>query len=170
MSLSCFHLLNVSNEQMSCLLHGQEQLVANRTKSSWSSCLASVLPSLIDRLGDAKDQVRDQDQALLLKIMDQAANPQVVLESRADVEHMQVCGGRTPHVVCVSAVCVGENDGRLQAQEHQDQRGTVSVPHLHLKRVSVTASSGRQEPRQAQVTDSASLMCFQVWISESDAQ
>lgn len=39
----------------------------------------SVLPSLIDRLGDAKDQVRDQDQTLLLKIMDQAANPQVVL-------------------------------------------------------------------------------------------
>lgn len=38
----------------------------------------SVLPSLIDRLGDAKDQVRDQDQTLLLKIMDQAANPQVV--------------------------------------------------------------------------------------------
>lgn len=37
----------------------------------------SVLPSLIDRLGDAKDQVREQDQALLLKIMDQAANPQV---------------------------------------------------------------------------------------------
>lgn len=40
-------------------------------------CFCSVLPSLIDRLGDAKDQVRDQDQALLLKIMDQAANPQV---------------------------------------------------------------------------------------------
>ncbi len=40
-------------------------------------CVRSVLPSLIDRLGDAKDQVRDQDQALLLKIMDQAANPQV---------------------------------------------------------------------------------------------
>lgn len=39
----------------------------------------SVLPSLIDRLGDAKDQVRDQDQTLLLKIMDQASNPQVVL-------------------------------------------------------------------------------------------
>lgn len=39
--------------------------------------LLSVLPSLIDRLGDAKDQVRDQDQMLLLKIMEQAANPQV---------------------------------------------------------------------------------------------
>ncbi|TEA31329.1 hypothetical protein DBR06_SOUSAS710101 [Sousa chinensis] len=37
-----------------------------------------VLPSLIDRLGDAKDSVREQDQALLLKIMDQAANPQYV--------------------------------------------------------------------------------------------
>uniref|UniRef100_A0A8D0CDX7 Cytoplasmic linker associated protein 1 n=1 Tax=Scleropages formosus TaxID=113540 RepID=A0A8D0CDX7_SCLFO len=37
-----------------------------------------VLPSLIDRLGDAKDQVREQDQTLLLKIMEQAANPQYV--------------------------------------------------------------------------------------------
>ncbi len=37
-----------------------------------------VLPSLIDRLGDAKDQVRDQDQTLLLKIMEQAVTPQVV--------------------------------------------------------------------------------------------
>lgn len=36
-----------------------------------------VLPSLIDRLGDAKDSVREQDQTLLLKIMEQAANPQV---------------------------------------------------------------------------------------------
>ncbi|KAF0046305.1 hypothetical protein F2P81_002834 [Scophthalmus maximus] len=42
--------------------------------------ICPVLPSLIDRLGDAKDQVRDQDQVLLLKIMDQAANPQFVWE------------------------------------------------------------------------------------------
>lgn len=47
------------------------------------SCLASsgsvpVLPSLMDRLGDARDQVREQDQVLLLKIMEQAASPQVV--------------------------------------------------------------------------------------------
>uniref|UniRef100_A0A674ELG2 Cytoplasmic linker associated protein 1a n=1 Tax=Salmo trutta TaxID=8032 RepID=A0A674ELG2_SALTR len=33
---------------------------------------------LIDRLGDSKDQVRDQDQILLLKIMEQAATPQYV--------------------------------------------------------------------------------------------
>uniref|UniRef100_A0A8C4KH92 Cytoplasmic linker associated protein 1 n=1 Tax=Dromaius novaehollandiae TaxID=8790 RepID=A0A8C4KH92_DRONO len=36
-----------------------------------------VLPSLLDRLGDSKDLVREQDQTLLLKIMEQAANPQV---------------------------------------------------------------------------------------------
>uniref|UniRef100_A0A5F8GFV4 Cytoplasmic linker associated protein 1 n=1 Tax=Monodelphis domestica TaxID=13616 RepID=A0A5F8GFV4_MONDO len=36
-----------------------------------------VLPSLIDRLGDAKDSVREQDQTLLLKMMEQAASPQV---------------------------------------------------------------------------------------------
>lgn len=50
----------------------------NSVKISLTSVrVSSVLPSLIDRLGDSKDQVRDQDQALLLKIMDQAANPQV---------------------------------------------------------------------------------------------
>uniref|UniRef100_A0A5F8GLK0 CLIP-associating protein 1 n=1 Tax=Monodelphis domestica TaxID=13616 RepID=A0A5F8GLK0_MONDO len=37
-----------------------------------------VLPSLIDRLGDAKDSVREQDQTLLLKMMEQAASPQYV--------------------------------------------------------------------------------------------
>lgn len=42
------------------------------------SCFLSlVLPSLLDRLGDSKDSVREQDQTLLLKIMEQAANPQV---------------------------------------------------------------------------------------------
>lgn len=39
--------------------------------------LSLVLPSLLDRLGDSKDSVREQDQTLLLKIMEQAANPQV---------------------------------------------------------------------------------------------
>nr|XP_054108459.1 CLIP-associating protein 1-like [Callithrix jacchus] len=32
--------------------------------------IGTVLPSPIDRLGDAKDTVREQDQTLLLKIMD----------------------------------------------------------------------------------------------------
>lgn len=47
-----------------------------------------VLPSLLDRLGDSKDSVREQDQALLLKIMEQAANPQVWQRGRS---HPCVC-------------------------------------------------------------------------------
>lgn len=59
-------------------------------------CLASsgsvpVLPSLMDRLGDARDQVREQDQVLLLKIMEQAASPQVV-HIRPDSPHRHQSG------------------------------------------------------------------------------
>lgn len=53
----------------------------------------SVLPSLIDRLGDAKDQVRDQDQMLLLKIMEQAASPQVDTHTGHTLAHTVL--GRT---------------------------------------------------------------------------
>lgn len=55
--------------------------------------LSLVLPSLLDRLGDSKDSVREQDQTLLLKIMEQAANPQVcstALHSMSD----WLCGGK----------------------------------------------------------------------------
>lgn len=37
----------------------------------------SVVPALVDRLGDAKDQVREQAQALILKLMEQTATPMV---------------------------------------------------------------------------------------------
>uniref|UniRef100_A0A671QR59 CLIP-associating protein 2 n=1 Tax=Sinocyclocheilus anshuiensis TaxID=1608454 RepID=A0A671QR59_9TELE len=36
-----------------------------------------VVPALVDRLGDAKDQVREQAQALILKLMEQTATPMV---------------------------------------------------------------------------------------------
>ncbi|XP_027147198.1 CLIP-associating protein 1-like isoform X10 [Larimichthys crocea] len=54
--------------------------LVSRLQERFRTQVGTVLPSLIDRLGDSKDQVRDQDQALLLKIMDQAANPQYVWE------------------------------------------------------------------------------------------
>lgn len=38
-----------------------------------------VIVALIDRLGDAKDKVRDKTQALILKLMDQVAPPMVGL-------------------------------------------------------------------------------------------
>nr|XP_033716173.1 CLIP-associating protein 1 isoform X5 [Tursiops truncatus] len=52
--------------------------LVTRLQDRFKAQIGTVLPSLIDRLGDAKDSVREQDQALLLKIMDQAANPQYV--------------------------------------------------------------------------------------------
>ncbi|XP_044044615.1 CLIP-associating protein 1-B-like isoform X17 [Siniperca chuatsi] len=72
--------VNASNFKV--VLLGMDILSAlvSRLQEKFRTQVGTVLPSLIDRLGDAKDQVRDQDQALLLKIMDQAANPQYVWE------------------------------------------------------------------------------------------
>lgn len=44
-----------------------------------SSCLSLVIVALIDRMGDAKDKVRDEAQTLILKLMDQVAAPMVGL-------------------------------------------------------------------------------------------
>lgn len=40
-----------------------------------------VVPALVDRLGDAKDQVREQAQALILKLMEQCATPMVSIST-----------------------------------------------------------------------------------------
>ncbi|XP_029766444.1 CLIP-associating protein 1 isoform X2 [Terrapene carolina triunguis] len=52
--------------------------LVSRLQDRFKAQIGTVLPSLLDRLGDAKDSVREQDQALLLKIMEQATNPQYV--------------------------------------------------------------------------------------------
>lgn len=43
----------------------------------------TVVPALVDRLGDGKDQVRDQAQTLILKLMEEAATPMVSYSSCA---------------------------------------------------------------------------------------
>ncbi|XP_051283590.1 CLIP-associating protein 1-B isoform X13 [Dicentrarchus labrax] len=72
----------VNSSNFKVVLLGMDILSAlvSRLQERFRTQVGTVLPSLIDRLGDAKDQVRDQDQALLLKVMDQAANPQYVWE------------------------------------------------------------------------------------------
>ncbi|XP_051797598.1 CLIP-associating protein 1-like isoform X13 [Acanthochromis polyacanthus] len=72
----------VNSSNFKVVLLGMDILSAlvSRLQERFRTQVGTVLPSLMDRLGDAKDQVRDQDQALLLKIMDQAANPQYVWE------------------------------------------------------------------------------------------
>ncbi|XP_053724017.1 CLIP-associating protein 1-A-like isoform X2 [Synchiropus splendidus] len=72
----------VNSNNFKVVLFGMDILSAliTRLQERFRTQVGTVLPSLIDRLGDAKDQVRDQDQSLLLKLMDQAANPQYVWE------------------------------------------------------------------------------------------
>uniref|UniRef100_A0A672YUJ1 Cytoplasmic linker associated protein 1a n=1 Tax=Sphaeramia orbicularis TaxID=375764 RepID=A0A672YUJ1_9TELE len=52
-------------------------LISNPTQDRFRTQVGTVLPSLIDRVRRRQGPSPDQDQALLLKIMDQAANPQV---------------------------------------------------------------------------------------------
>uniref|UniRef100_A0A8D2LDM0 Cytoplasmic linker associated protein 1 n=1 Tax=Varanus komodoensis TaxID=61221 RepID=A0A8D2LDM0_VARKO len=81
-----------------------------------------VLPSLIDRLGDSKDSVREQDQALLLKIMEQAANPQYVWD--------RILGGfkhknfRTREGICLCLIAT------LNASGAQSLTLSKIVPHI----------------------------------------
>ncbi|XP_036278179.1 CLIP-associating protein 1 isoform X8 [Pipistrellus kuhlii] len=70
--------VNSSNYKVALLGMDILSALVTRLQDRFKAQIGTVLPSLIDRLGDAKDSVREQDQTLLLKIMDQAANPQYV--------------------------------------------------------------------------------------------
>uniref|UniRef100_A0A8C1HZZ7 Cytoplasmic linker associated protein 1 n=1 Tax=Cyprinus carpio carpio TaxID=630221 RepID=A0A8C1HZZ7_CYPCA len=70
--------VNASNFKVALLGMDIVSALVTRLQERFKTQIGTVLPSLIDRLGDSKDQVRDQAQSLLLKIMDQAANPQYV--------------------------------------------------------------------------------------------
>ncbi|XP_062814358.1 CLIP-associating protein 2 isoform X30 [Anolis carolinensis] len=72
--------VNSSNYKVSLL--GIELLGAfvDRLLGRFKSYLATVVIVLVDRMGDAKDQVREQAQNLALKLMDKAAQPMFVWE------------------------------------------------------------------------------------------
>ncbi|KAM3858462.1 CLIP-associating protein 2 [Diretmus argenteus] len=52
----------------------------DRLGERFKGYLGTVLPALVDRLGDGKDQVRENSQALILRCMDQTASPMYVWE------------------------------------------------------------------------------------------
>ncbi|XP_023575491.1 CLIP-associating protein 2 isoform X3 [Octodon degus] len=66
-------------------LMGLEILSAfvDRLSTRFKSYVAMVIVALIDRMGDAKDKVRDEAQTLLLKLMDQVASPMYIWEQLA---------------------------------------------------------------------------------------
>uniref|UniRef100_A0A671MKE7 CLIP-associating protein 1-like n=1 Tax=Sinocyclocheilus anshuiensis TaxID=1608454 RepID=A0A671MKE7_9TELE len=70
--------VNSSNFKLALLGMDLLSALVTRLQDRFRPQVGTVLPSLIDRLGDAKDQVRDQDQTLLLKIMEQSATPQYI--------------------------------------------------------------------------------------------
>nr|XP_044992784.1 CLIP-associating protein 2 isoform X30 [Jaculus jaculus] len=72
-----------SNYRVSLL--GLEILSAfvDRLSTRFKSYVAMVIVALIDRMGDAKDKVRDEAQALVLKLMDEVAPPGYLWEQLA---------------------------------------------------------------------------------------
>ncbi|KAM5279937.1 CLIP-associating protein 2 isoform 6-T6 [Ctenodactylus gundi] len=66
-------------------LMGLEILSAfvDRLSTRFKSYVAMVIIALIDRMGDAKDKVRDEAQTLILKLMDQVAPPLYIWEQLA---------------------------------------------------------------------------------------
>ncbi|XP_032717254.1 CLIP-associating protein 2 isoform X36 [Lontra canadensis] len=66
-------------------LMGLEILSAfvDRLSTRFKSYVVMVIVALIDRMGDAKDKVRDEAQTLILKLMDQVAPPVYIWEQLA---------------------------------------------------------------------------------------
>ncbi|XP_044028189.1 CLIP-associating protein 2 isoform X33 [Siniperca chuatsi] len=52
----------------------------DRIGERFKGYLGTVLPALVDRLGDGKDQVRENSQALILRCMEQTASPMYIWE------------------------------------------------------------------------------------------
>ncbi|XP_032391592.1 CLIP-associating protein 2 isoform X50 [Etheostoma spectabile] len=52
----------------------------DRLGERFKTYLATVLPALVDRLGDGKDQVRENSQTVILRCMEQTASPMYVWE------------------------------------------------------------------------------------------
>ncbi|XP_063144870.1 CLIP-associating protein 1 isoform X3 [Candoia aspera] len=114
----------VNSSNYKVVLLGLDILSAlvSRLQDRFKAQIGTVLPSLIDRLGDSKDSVREQDQTLLLKIMEQAANPQYVWD--------RILGGfkhknfRTREGICLCLIAT------LNASGAQSLTLSKIVPHI----------------------------------------
>ncbi|XP_052425487.1 CLIP-associating protein 1-B [Carassius gibelio] len=117
--------VNASNFKVALLGMDIVSALVTRLQERFKTQIGTVLPSLIDRLGDSKDQVRDQAQALLLKIMDQAANPQYVWDRMlAGFRHKNI---RSREAVCFCLIAT------LNVYGAQGLTLSKIVPHIcHL--------------------------------------
>ncbi|XP_031446487.1 CLIP-associating protein 1 isoform X8 [Phasianus colchicus] len=96
--------------------------LVSRLQDRFKAQIGTVLPSLLDRLGDSKDSVREQDQSLLLKIMEQAANPQYVWDRMlGGFKHKNF---RTREGICLCLIAT------LNASGAQSLTLSKIVPHI----------------------------------------
>ncbi|XP_066530154.1 CLIP-associating protein 2 isoform X3 [Hoplias malabaricus] len=72
--------VNSSNYKVALLGIDIVSAFVDRMSERFRGYVGTVVPALVDRLGDGKDQVRDQAQTLILKLMEQAATPMYVWE------------------------------------------------------------------------------------------
>ncbi|XP_074514627.1 CLIP-associating protein 1a isoform X16 [Sebastes fasciatus] len=114
--------VNCSNFKVALLGLDLLSALVTRLQERFKAQVVTVLPSLIDRLGDSKDQVREQDQTVLLKIMEQSATPQYVWDRMlAGFKHKN---NRTREGVCLCLIAT--------LSTHGAQGLTLSkiVPHI----------------------------------------
>ncbi|XP_038144755.1 CLIP-associating protein 2 isoform X38 [Cyprinodon tularosa] len=101
--------------------------------------LGTVVPALVDRLGDAKDQVRENSQALILRLMEQTASPMNVWERLTPGFKHKNYRSREGICLCLSAT--------LSTYGAQPLSLSKLVPHL-------CSLTGDQNPqvREASIT------------------
>ncbi|XP_077473781.1 CLIP-associating protein 1a isoform X14 [Stigmatopora argus] len=94
--------VNSSNFKVALLGLDLLSALVTRLQDRFKAHVGTALPSLIDRLGDSKDQVREQDQALLLRIMEEVASPQYLWDRMlGGFKHKN---NRTREGVCVCLI------------------------------------------------------------------
>ncbi|XP_063308061.1 CLIP-associating protein 2 isoform X26 [Pelobates fuscus] len=91
--------VNSSNYKVTLLGLDVLSALTDRLIERFRTYLVTVIPVLVDRLGDAKDQTRDQAQNLILKLMDQTAPPICVWERLA-------AGFKHKNFRCREGVCL----------------------------------------------------------------
>ncbi|KAM6959357.1 CLIP-associating protein 2 isoform 1-T1 [Aplochiton taeniatus] len=72
--------VNSSNFKVALLGIDVAGAFVDRLGERFKGYLGTVLPALVDRLGDGKDQVRENSQALIVRCMEQVASPMYVWE------------------------------------------------------------------------------------------
>uniref|UniRef100_A0A8C2KFU0 Cytoplasmic linker associated protein 2 n=1 Tax=Cyprinus carpio TaxID=7962 RepID=A0A8C2KFU0_CYPCA len=131
--------VNSSNYKVALLGIDIVSAFVDRMTDHFRGYIGTVVPALVDRLGDAKDQVREQAQALILKLMEQTATPMYVWE--------RLCPGfkhknfRSREGLCLCLVAT------LNAYGAQPLSLSKFVPHL-------CSLTGDQNPqvREAAIT------------------